>query len=974
MKESVKHRHWKGNNPCAIMMCLLPFLFFILNSCQPDNKHIDLSGAWGFKIDSADVGVQQKWYTQTLNESVLLPGSMKENNKGYEPSLTTPWTASIYDSSWYFNPALEKYRTEKPLKFPFWLTPNLHYVGAAWYQKEIDIPPTWDEKSIELSLERPHWESSVWIDTIQVGMQNSLSVPHRIRFPHDLKPGKHLLTIRIDNRLDEVNVGPDSHSVSDHTQGNWNGIVGKIELKALPEVSIKFMHLYPNIDKNMVLVKLLVDNKKNYNGPARLKIEAKSTTGKHKLPVHNYQVNLSLHTDTIEVEFPMGKNYHLWDEFNPYLYKMKATLLTTDYGSHSVESTFGMRKIETIGRQILVNGRPVFLRGNVDNCVFPLTGYPPTDVGSWLSVFSTLKKFGLNHVRFHSWCPPKAAFDAADQLGLYLQPEGPSWANHGTSLGNGRSIDTYIYEETQRIFDEYGNHPSFCLFASGNEPRGNYVAFLDDYLRYWKHVDQRRIYTGASIGGSWQECSENEFHVKGGARGLPWKNRPNSTFDYTTNIERFDKPFITHELGQYCVFPDFTEIPKYTGSYKAYNFELFRDLLVKNNMGDKATQFTNASGELQKICYKYEIEATLRTPGMAGYQMLGLNDFPGQGSAIVGVLNAFYEPKEYVSSGFFTQFCNPLTLLATLPKFVFTNDETLTAGIELANYSATTVEDFTVNWQIMNKQNEELATGNFNTGNVPVGKVSEIGKVSLQLSKIESAQKLTLKCNIGSQSVNQWDFWVYCHELPTIEPNFIIARTFDQQVINTLKNGGDVLLLAAGTVENGKDVVQHFTPVFWNTSWFKMRPPHTTGVLIMNDHPVFEFFPTEFHSNLQWWEILNRQQIMNLENFPAEFSAIVQPIDTWFLSRKLGLLWEAKCSNGRIMVCSADIAHADAQTPAARQLLYSITNYMNSDQFNPQHEISPDIILELFEKKDRSQVKLYTKDSPDELKPNHTKK
>ncbi|MDT8430183.1 MAG: glycoside hydrolase family 2 TIM barrel-domain containing protein, partial [Bacteroidales bacterium] len=600
-------------------------------------------------------------------------------------------------------------------------------------------------------------------------------------------------------------------------------------------------------------------------------------------------------TVTIEMTLPMGPDLNTWDEFEPHLYNFTAEL--NHNGEKSRETVrFGMREISTSGKQILVNGNPVFMRGNVDCAVFPLTGYPEMDVDGWLDIFRQLRAYGLNHVRFHSWCPPEAAFDAADQLGFYLQPEGPTWPNHGTSLGNGRSIDQYIYEETERILEEYGNHPSFCMYASGNEPRGNYVAFLEDFLRYWKKQDPRRIYTGASIGGSWKECQENEFHVKGGARGLPWsRQRPGSSFDYERNISRFDAPFITHELGQYCVYPDFKEIDKYTGSYRAYNFELFRDLARKNHMDHLSELFLAASGELQKRCYKYEMEATLRTEGMSGYQLLGLNDFPGQGTALVGVLNAFYEPKGYAEADYFRQFCGPVTLLATLPKFVWEADETFSADLLLANYSSGTISDEMVSWkitadpddqlpekqitaepdeilaegqmttdpeeiqaegqingepddilpeeQITAESNEILAEGQFSTGAYEVGKVAEIGSVQFDLSGEVRARKFTLSATMQGTS-NSWDFWVFPKNLPERGTGIHITDTLDPVADSVLCEGGKVLLMAAGKVENGRDVVQYFTPVFWNTSWFKMRPPHTTGVLIRDDHPVFSNFPT----------------------------------------------------------------------------------------------------------------------------------
>ena len=344
-----------------------------------------------------------------------------------------------------------------------------------------------------------------------------------------------------------------------------------------------------------------------------------------------------------------------------------------------------------------------------------------------------------------------------------------------------------------------------------------------------------------------------------------------------------------------------------------------------------------------------------------------MNDFPGQGTALVGVLNAFYEEKGYCTADEFREFCGPVTLLASLPKFVFTNNEVFTAGIELANYGPEALENKSINWQITDEQQQTLASGKFPLAKFRNGE-APIDKVNFSLAKITSAKKLTLKASMDTVN-NHWDFWVYPEFLPALDNKIFITDQCNSEVLKRLENGEKVLLMAAGKVENGKDVVQYFTPVFWNTSWFKMRPPHTTGLLIKNEHPVFNEFPTSFHSDLQWWEIANRQQVMNLENFPPDFKPLIQPIDTWFLNRRLGMLWEAKVKNGKLMVCSANLLNANENQPAARQLFYSIQQYMNSESFQPKTTIDWQIVTELFEKKDRKAVNFYTKNSPDELKP-----
>ncbi len=580
-------------------------LLSVVNYSQSINENtISLKGTWQFQTDPKDIGIKQNWYQTKLNDVVNLPGSMRDNDKGDKPTLYTKWTGSIYDSSWYFRPDMAKYRQEDNLKFPFWLTPNKHYVGAAWYQREVEVPADWKEREIKLFLERPHWETTVWVDSFKIGMQNSLSAPHRYDLSKVLTSGSHIISIRVDNRIKDINVGPDSHSITDQTQGNWNGIIGDIFLKSTSPVFFDDIKLFPDIKNKSVKAEILLNNTFEKEVSAKIKLNAKSFNSKEEQIIKPFvkEVNIKKGKSHIEIVYPMGKNIQLWDEFHPALYRMTAVISDESGNTDEREIEFGMRSFSINGTRFEINNRPVFLRGTVENCVFPLTGYPPTDVASWDRVFTICKNYGLNHMRFHSWCPPEAAFEAADKLGFYLDVEGPSWANHGVTLGDGLPIDQYIYDETDLILDAYGNHSSFCMMAYGNEPAGqNQAEYLGKLVNHWKAEDNRRVYTSASIGKSWPLVPESQFIVRSEPRGLPWEKRPQSIFDYSNKIEKYTVPYVVHEMGQHCAFPDFKEIKKYTGVYKAKNFELFNEELAKNHMGDQAEDFLMASGNC-RLC------------------------------------------------------------------------------------------------------------------------------------------------------------------------------------------------------------------------------------------------------------------------------------------------------------------------------------------------------------------------------------
>ncbi len=709
---------------------------------------------------------------------------MMENHKGDPVTAQTQWTASIYDSSWFFDPRMEKYRRADNLKIPFWLTPPTYYVGAAWYQKDIDIPSTWKGRHLTLVLERPHSETSVWLDDKPIDRQYGFCTAQEFDLSGLLTQGHHTLTLRIDNRIKAINVGPDSHSLTDQTQGNWNGVVGKLLLTARATTWLDDIQVFPDLAHHLAHVRINIRSlEPTGSGKITLSAAAFNTAGRDRAHAITVTYTLNDGRDSLVADLPMGDHFLTWDEFDPALYRLTATLeagkrQTTGGGAtgrrpadiRTVE--FGMREFRVEGTHFTVNGRPIHLRGTVENCEFPLTGYAPMNEADWERVFRIARRFGLNHMRFHSYCPPEAAFRAADRVGFYLQPEGPSWANHGSSLGDGKPIDQFIYDETIRMAKTYGNYASFCMLAYGNEPRGGHQAdYLTRFVDFWKDNDNRRVYTGADVGMNWPLVPDNDYMVKSGPRGLHWTGEPESTTDYRAEIEKYHVPYVTHEMGQWCVYPDFSEIPKYTGVYKEKSFELFRELLQEQGMGDEDRRFLMASGKLQALCYKAEIEKSLRTPGSAGFQLLCLTDYLGQGTALVGILNALWQEKGYMTAGEFSRFCNSTVPLARLPKFVYKNTDTLTADVELYHYGKTSLHQATIEWTLRDDAHNTIAGGVFPPMDIPIGSPIPIGKIETRLMNIHKATHVKLEVGIRNTTYsNSWDCWVYpTHINPPIQ-------------------------------------------------------------------------------------------------------------------------------------------------------------------------------------------------------------
>jgi hypothetical protein len=939
-----------------IKLILIAILSVLLFSCQKAavQQKIDLAGTWQFEMDPSDKGITEAWYNQVLSDSLILPGSLTTNGKGDDITLTTQWIGQIVDSSFYKKPEYAKFRGPGNIKIPFWLQPVKYYKGAAWYQKEVTIPEDWNGQSVGLFLERCHWESRLWVDDKEVGMQNSLGTPHQYDLTNFLTPGKHRLTLCIDNRVKDFDPGVNSHSISDHTQSNWNGAVGQLYLEARPMVKIQNIQVFPDVQNKKIAVKVKVQNLTGKATSAKLNLKVIENTQNESA-----DFELKEGENELEMNLEMGADVKLWNEFHPNVYSLEASLKDENSGQIDVlTTTFGMREFKIAGKQILINGQPTFLRGTLECAIFPKTGYPATDLAEWLRIFNICRTHGLNHMRFHSWCPPKAAFDAADQTGFYLQVEASSWANQSTTLGDGKPFDKYLYEESERMIAEYGNHPSFCMFVYGNEPGGpSQHRFLTEFVNFWKNKDSRRIYTS---GAGWPNLPVNDFLSDPAPRIQGWGQElksvingeaPRTDYDWSEYNSKFSQPIVSHEIGQWCVYPNFKEIAKYDGVLKARNFELFQETLKDHGMAQLADSFLLASGKLQALCYKADIEAALRTKDFGGFQLLDLHDFPGQGTALVGILDPFWGEKGYVSPEEYKRFCNSTVPLARMKKLIFTNNETFEAAVEVAHYGDGAILVCIPEWKIADKTGELIQSGKFAQTDIKWGNGFQLGDVSFPLSSISTPEMLKLEVTVNGLS-NSWDFWVYpaVKEAISGEENIRVVQKLDAQTMQFLKNGGSVLLnLKKGTLskEMGGDVKIGFSSIFWNTAWTKGQAPHTLGVLVDPNHPALADFPTEYHSNYQWWDAMSHSGAINLTSFPVDLKPIVRVIDDWVTNRPLALVFEAKVGKGKILISGIDLTTDLNKRPEAQQLLYSLKKYMVGGKFDPKEEIEAEEIKRL---------------------------
>ncbi len=917
----MNHEFLKSNaKKISIRFILLSVLSFcIIFSGFAAEKKIDLSGKWSVKLDSADIGISQKWFLTTFSEKMDLPGTTDDAQMGIPNTLL---------------PKLEKPQI-------LHLTRKNSYVGVAWYSRSFSIPADWKNKQITLKLERVIWQTRVWIDGKEVPtMQESLTTPHYFDLSKYLPAGNHKITIRVDNRKKyDISVNDMAHAYTNETQIMWNGIIGEISCTSADKIHISDIQIYPDIDKKLVRVKVSISNSTDLpsNGVMKLFVASK----KIKLTSLSFPFHTNKSTSIVEMTYPMGKNPLLWDEFNPNLYTLSAEIKGKGYQSTKT-ATFGMRSLTNKNAHIQVNGHDIFLRGTLECSIFPLTGHPPMDKQGWQKVFGTAREWGLNHLRFHSWCPPEAAFEVADEMGFYLQIELPLWS---LTVNKDKATNEFLYAEANRISTAYGNHPSFCFWSLGNELQPDFK-FLNAFVDKLKSQDSRHLYTCTSYTfekghGDWPEHNDDYFitqYTKKGwvrGQGIFGSESPRFDKDYSTAIDSIPVPIITHEIGQYSVYPNVKEIDKYTGVLDPLNFKAVKADLQHKNLLNKATDYLMASGQFAAILYKEEIERALKTKGLSGFQLLDLQDYPGQGTALVGLVDAFWDSKGIISPTEFREFCASVVPLARFPKAVFLNNETFHAELELANYSNEEFKGKKAVWELTDKSGKVLKTGFLIIHNSGLGNVNKIGDVSCPLSFAIEAKQLKFSLKIEDTAYqNSWKLWVYPVDAKPELGNVVYTRVASEAE-KALAQGKTVLYNPDW--KKLKGIEGKFLPVFWSPVHFPKQAA-TMGVLCNPNDPALAEFPTDMHSDWQWWDLNTNSTTLVIDSIP-QVHPIVEMIDNWVNNRRLASVFEAKVGNGKLLYSTIDLNTNLDHRPQAKQMLISLLDYMNSPAFHPSGKV-----------------------------------
>jgi hypothetical protein len=899
-------------------------------------KQIDLSGRW--QVDIGDGTVYD----------AFLPGTLDENKIGQPDSGNNQWHPDA-------NLGAGSELTSQP-GIATRLTRNYTYEGAAVFFKTAKTDRLTDGR-VFLEAERTRMlHLCVNGEDVPTSVPGTISTPSVFELTGRLT-GEDSLELISDNSYpgwphDAIVF---SSAATDETQTNWNGILGYLRLRFEKQVFLSAVRVYPH--ENTVTVKAEINAAAPYTGMLNVQSAALAAKACRKV-----SVKAGVHTIEFDA-LPLAHDVKRWDEFEGNLYEL--TVYADELDSKTV--TFGVRNFGDNGKgRIALNGRNVFLRSEANCCVFPETGHMPLTVDEWTDILGLYKSYGVNCMRFHSHCPPDAAFTAADAVGMLMQPELSHW-NPSTAFEDDESCNYYQLELKQIILT-YANHPSFVMLTYGNELHAHKLGHerMDAIIKQARALDDTRMYAnGSNVHYGQIGCdADSDFYASqkfykmdlrgtfggmGGEYGCGISGYINNEYpDAKTNYNKtmselrkeYTKPVFSFEVGQYEVLPDFDEISEFKGVTSPVNYEIVKQHVDERGFADGWKRRVEATGELSLLSYREEIEAAMRTDELSGISLLGLQDFPGQGTALVGMLNSHLQPKsfDFAKPERFHAFFTDVLPLVLLNKYTYESSETLTAEVKLANYGKQMVVAPTV-YELLDGKTA-AARGELPATTCPPGGLTVCGTINIPLSGIEKAKKLMLTVTIGSAK-NQYPIWVYPDEPVMCPDGAVTVRTL-AEAETALAEGKTVFLSPEATIDHfPKSIGSQFTTDFWSVGTFNGQEG-SMGCLMNPSHPVFAKFPTEEHTDWQWWPMVNGRAV----ELPPEIDPIITVIDCYARLRKFGLLFECKAGKGKLLISGMGLFEKK-EYPEVRALLRSIYSYLISEKFAPAREVSFETLHEL---------------------------
>lgn len=946
-----------------------------------------LNGKWHVVLEDGTTGQMD------------LPGTLDENGIGHRDVGANQWHPDAVLGN-----AAGEIDKDAPIATRF--TRRHTYEGEARISRKITVPDYGTTDRLFVLAERARaLRLLVDGEACSVFRQGTLSTPYIFELT-GAAPGEHEFTFLSDNSYPGMPKAAIYYSsaATDETQTNWNGILGECSMYTRPQNFIDSLRVYPRAvkkeEKNKaggyvldVCVELAPGAKKVYKdakiilqSEALAAGELEDTQTLTEIISYSGEGLAEAGTDkeenpkTMEIWFrdlPLRENVKLWDEDEGNLYEMAVTLdngmSAEDKGGSTAEcrTRFGIRSFGDNGSgRLALNGRAIFLRGEANCAEYPETGHPPMTIPEWKEMLLKYRSYGINFVRFHSHCEPEAAFAAADELGMLLQPELSHW-DPKDAFGTEESY-RYYRAELVDLLKTYANHPSFVMLTLGNELQAQDEGRerMRELVRTAKRMDPTRLYANGSNAFYGEEgCDpESDFYtsqsckdvvIRGtfsGMRGYLNENYPSADRTYDEAMaeirKEYQKPVFSFEVGQFEVLPDFEELESFHGISDPVNLKLIKKRVEERGLLPTWEKYVEATGELSRLAYREEIEAAMRTRELSGISLLGLQDFPGQGTALVGMMNSHLEPKPYdfARPERFREFFQECRILVKLPHYTYEAGERLIAEVEAANFGKRNIEGVFC-WTLAGKKsvsengncepaeikskNTVIATGEDTEITIcRPGSYTEVGSLDIPLDFVEKNTALTLKVRIGD-SISAYPIWVYRKTTPVCPENVYETRAFDVKTREILQNGGRVYLSPDADKESLPNSIKtQFTTDFWSVGTFADQEGGM-GQLIDTEHPIFKEFPTDFHTDWQWWIMATKRAVI----LPHPMKTIITEMDSYAFLRPMAQMIEFRCLKGKVLLSTMEL-HKSQQYPEVRALQASIYTYLSGENFEPAEEIT----------------------------------
>lgn len=945
-----------------------------------------LNGKWHVVLEDGTTGQMD------------LPGTLDENGIGHRDVGANQWHPDAVLGN-----AAGEIDKDAPIATRF--TRRHTYEGEARISRKITVPDYGTDRLFVLAERARALRLLVDGEACAVFRQGTLSTPYIFELT-GAAPGEHEFTFLSDNSYPGMPKAAICYSsaATDETQTNWNGILGECSMYTRPQNFIDSLRVYPRAvkkeEKNKaggyvldVCVELAPGAKKVYKdakiilqSEALAAGELEDTQTLTEIISYSGEGLAEAGTDkeenpkTMEIWFrdlPLRENVKLWDEDEGNLYEMAVTLdngmPAEDKGGSTAEcrTRFGIRSFGDNGSgRLALNGRAIFLRGEANCAEYPETGHPPMTIPEWKEMLLKYRSYGINFVRFHSHCEPEAAFAAADELGMLLQPELSHW-DPKDAFGTEESY-RYYRAELVDLLKTYANHPSFVMLTLGNELQAQDEGRerMRELVRTAKRMDPTRLYANGSNAFYGEEgCDpESDFYtsqsckdvvIRGtfsGMRGYLNENYPSADRTYDEAMaeirKEYQKPVFSFEVGQFEVLPDFEELESFHGISDPVNLKLIKKRVEERGLLPTWEKYVEATGELSRLAYREEIEAAMRTRELSGISLLGLQDFPGQGTALVGMMNSHLEPKPYdfARPERFREFFQECRILVKLPHYTYEAGERLIAEVEAANFGKGNIEGVFC-WTLAGKKsvsengncepaeikskNTVIATGEDTEITIcRPGSYTEVGSLDIPLDFVEKNTALTLKVRIGD-SISAYPIWVYRKTTPVCPENVYETRAFDVKTREILQNGGRVYLSPDADKESLPNSIKtQFTTDFWSVGTFADQEGGM-GQLIDTEHPIFKEFPTDFHTDWQWWIMATKRAVI----LPHPMKTIITEMDSYAFLRPMAQMIEFRCLKGKVLLSTMEL-HKSQQYPEVRALQASIYTYLSGENFEPAEEIT----------------------------------